>query len=29
LPNLMKNYKRPHWLTSFACPLEKTYGVAF
>jgi 4-amino-4-deoxy-L-arabinose transferase-like glycosyltransferase len=29
LPNLIKNYKRPQWLPSLACPLEKNYGVTF
>lgn len=29
LPNLSKYYKRPAWLKSLACPLEKNYGVQF
>lgn len=29
LPNLAKNYKRPQWLKSFNCPLEKNYNVTF
>lgn len=29
LPNLLKNYRRPAWLKSLACPLETRYQVAF